>query len=261
LSVPTKNPLRWLALVAIDEPRLPPAEEIVDALRQNFNEASQLICASSTENLHTFIYGEHTVAVALVPQPIPWSQLEGPCATAWYWPDAADALRDQAAHLMVTLVDEGGRPIAKSRRLTEFVTAIASTCAARGIFWGPGRLVHQPEAFIDQARQMTVDNLPLFLWIDFRIERLAENISRLFTTGLAALGGIELEVGKYHGEPQALVDYVYNVAHYQLDQQKMIKDGERIGLTDQLQATANLRPSMLNKEMEVILLDFEATGE
>jgi len=253
--------LRWLALVALEEPRLPLAEEIVDALRQNFPESPQLACASSTEKLHTFVFGEHTVAVALVPRPIPWSQLEGPCATAWYWPDAADALQDQTAHLMVTLVDEGGRPIEKSRRLTELVTAIVLSCAARGIFWGPGRLVHQPEAFINQARQMTLDNLPLFLWIDFRIELLAENVCRLFTTGLAALGGAELEVGEYHGAAQELLDYVYNVAHYQLDQRKMIKDGERIGLTDQLQATAYLRPSIFNEEMEVVALDFEAASE
>jgi len=255
------NPLRWLALVALERPELPAFDQVAHYMKQHFADAPQLSAAGSTESLWTCTLGEYTAAVTLVAKPIPWSQLEGPCATAWYWPDACEALRDHAAHLLVTLVDEGGKAIEKSTRLTQLVTALVANSPARGVFWGPGRLVHPPQAFIDQALQLSADNLPLFLWIDFRVERTDNGAARLYTTGLEALGQNELEVAEFHGEPQQLLEYAYNVAHYLLDRRKVVNDGDTIGLADDLQAVAHRRPSMFDPKLEVIQLEFQTTGD
>ena len=202
--------------------------------------------------------GEYTAAAALVPRPIPWSQLEGPADTAWYWPEAAAAMRAHAAHLLVTLVDEGGRPITKSLALTRLTAALATTSPSVGVFWGPGRLVHPPMAFIEQAEQASETNLPLFLWVDFRVEQLNDGALRLYTTGLDALGGAELEAAHFDGLPQRLLEFAYNIAHYQLDRQKTIRDGDTIGLTEEVQVTARRAQSMLGGEMEVLQLEFAA---
>ena len=101
-----ENPLRWSALVALDSPHLPEPDELADALQQEFPDAPPFRPAGRTEALLTGQIGDYTFAVTLVPQPIPWSQLEGPCATAWYWPEAASDLRGHQAHLLLTLVDE-----------------------------------------------------------------------------------------------------------------------------------------------------------
>lgn len=265
------HPLRWLALVTQDTPALPELGAVAERLAAIFPDAPPLVAAGATENLITCSLGEYTVAATLVSRPIPWSQLEGPCATAWYWPDAADALRDHSTHLMVTLIDEGSKAAEKSICLTQFVTALVAAASATAVFWGPGRLVHQAQAFVEQAQQTSPDNLPLFLWIDFRIERaeLAERAEpeqaedgclRLFTTGLDALGQPELEVPRYRGDPQQLLENAYNVAHYLLDQRKVVNDGDTIGLTDALQATACLRPSMFDAKREVLQLAFDSTG-
>ena len=182
-------PLRWLALVALDSPLLPAGERVAERLARHFPDAPPLGISQSTERLMTCTLGEQPVAVTLAPHPIEPSRLEGPCATAWYWPEATDALRGHSAHLLVMLVDEGGSAVDKSRRLTQFVTAIADQTEALGILWGPGHLIHPRAAFIEQARQMTEDNLPLYLWVDFRIEQAgpADRVDvptlRLFTTG------------------------------------------------------------------------------
>jgi hypothetical protein len=259
------HPLRWLALVALEEARLPRFEEVAAWYEEHFPaplkrcspEWCSPVLSSATENLLTLTVGEATAAVSLVPRPIPWSQLEGPAATAWYWPEASAALRHHAAHLLVALVDEGGRPIEKAMTLTRLVTAVAAASPSVGIFWGPGRLVHSPEAFIEQAVQMSEGNLPLFLWVDFRIEESASGGVRLFTTGLEALGATEMEVRDYGGDAQELLNYAYNIAHYQLDQRKVIRDGDTIGLTDEVQVTAHRGLSMLGGEMEVLQLEFE----
>ncbi len=254
------NPLRWLALVMLDEPLLPAFDEVARFVGQSFSDAPTMTVAGSSENMFTCTLGEYTAAATLVPRPVPWSQLEGPCATAWYWPTAAEALGDHAAHLLVTLIDEGGKSVEKSVSLTQLVAGLLGGSRSPGVFWGPGRLVHPAQAFIDQAVQSTAADLPLFLWVDFRVERTDAGTTRLYTTGLAALDGTELEVTDFSGEPQQLLEYAYNIAHYQLCQGKPINDGDTIGLNDEVQVTARRGGSMFDDKLEVVQLEFQAPG-
>ena len=251
------HPLRWLTLIALERPMLPAFESVAALYAERYPDAPPLKLASATDSLLALTLGEFTAAATLVPRSIPWSQLEGPAETAWYWPGAAEALREHAAHLLVTLVDEGGKAIDKAIAVTRLTAALAATTPSVGVFWGQGRLVHPPVAFLEQAAAMRGDNMPLFLWVDFRVERIDGGGVRLFTTGLDALGGVEIEAPRFDGHPQLLVKYVYNIAHYQLERRKVIKEGDVIGLTDDVQATARRGTSMLGGEMEVIRLEFE----
>jgi hypothetical protein len=251
------HPLRWMSLIALTGAELPSFDDIARADRELFPDTAPLVASQATDSLVTLTVDDFTAAATLVPRPIPASQLEGPAATAWYWPDAAETLAGHAAHLMVTLIDEGGRPLVKALALTRLTAAIAAAAPSVGVFWGPGRLVHQPTAFVEQAQTSRPHNLPLFLWIDFRIEPAGDGSSvRLFTTGLDALGAEELEVEGYHGDPRELVGFVYNVAHYLLDRRKVINDGDTIGLTDAVQVTAHRGPSILGGDLEVLSLSF-----
>jgi hypothetical protein len=251
------HPLRWLALVALDEPVLPSFDACARWYAARYPDAPSPSPAGATESLQTLALGDLTAAVTLVRRPIPWSQLEGPAATAWYWPEAATALRSHTAHLLVTVVDEGGRAVDKAAALTRWTAAIAANSSASGVFWGPGRLVHPPAAFVDQAARIAADDWPLFLWVDFRIESDGAAGLRLFTTGLDALGVCEIEVDRFHGEAQTLLDAAYNFGHYQLTTGKAIRDGESVGLSDTLEATVRRGPSLLGGDLEVLRLELE----
>ncbi len=251
------HPLRWTTLVALERAELPPFARLAGAYAEQFPDAPPLQPAGTTENLLTLTVGDDTAAATLVPRPIPAGQLAGPAAAAWYWPDAADALQAHAAHLLVTLVDEGGRPLHKALALTRLTAALAGVSPSVGVYWGPGRLVHPPGPFIEQAATAGEHNLPLFLWVDFRVEAAGDGSLRLFTTGLEALGTEEIEVPHFVGGAGELVGFVYNVAHYMLERRKTIGEGDTIGLTDAVQVTAHRGPSMLGGELEVVRLEFE----
>jgi len=251
------SPLRWSSLIVLEDKQLPEFADVARFITENFDDPPVMEQAGSTENLFTGTIGGYTAAVTLVDRPIPWFQLEGPCATAWYWPTAAEALKEHAAHLLVVLVDEGGKAVDKSIRLTQLVAGLLATSASQGVLWGPGRLVHPPQAFLDQATQLKPTDLPLFLWVDFRVERGEDGICRLYTTGLEALGQTEIEVPSFAGEPQVMLEYAYNIAHYQICKQKEINEGDTIGLTEDVQAVASRGPSMFDPEMEVVQLAFE----
>jgi hypothetical protein len=99
--------------------------------------------------------------------------------------------------------------------------------------------------------------LPLFLWIDFRVEPRDDGGLRAYTTGLETLGQPEIEVKRFDGVPQALIRHLYNFAHYLLDRKQVVRDGDTIGLTEDVSVTACREPSMLGGDMEVLRLDFD----
>ena len=244
-------------MIALAREELPEPEPVITDLAGLAGTFGPPKLASQTERMATLDWGDATAAYTLVPRPIPPSQLDGPCSTAWYWPEAAIALQDHPAHLLITLVDEGRDAPSKSMRLTWLTVAVANRVPAAGILWGPGGLIHQPQAFAQQAEQMTRDDLPLYLWIDFRIESANETQHRLFTTGLTAFDRKELEVANFVGSPQQLLDDAYNVAHYLLVHPSVVKDADTIGLPDGRHATARHESSMLGDDQEVIRLDFD----
>lgn len=254
--------LRWLSLILLDQPELPEVEAFGRAFQANATTDQELHVGQSGDRLLTCTVGDFTAAITLIDKPVPWEQLEGPCETAWYWPTAADELRDHQAHLLVTLIDEGGRSIEKSTILTQLAAAAVTACqTVRGVFWGPGRLVHPRDGFLGQAEQMDAENLPLFLWIDFRVEQVEASICRLYTTGLEALGQTEIEVERFAGTPQELLEHAYNIAHYLLIGSKAVEDTHIIGLTDELQAIVSRGPSFLDADLEVLQLSLETTAE
>jgi hypothetical protein len=247
----------WLALVAVAEPELPSPEAVRNSLVGLAPEAQLLELTSQTSGMATFQWGDATAAYTLVPRPIPWSQLEGPCEVAWYWPDAAQKMREHAAHLLVTLVDEGRDDVAKSLCLTQFTAAIVENCQAVGVVWAAAGLVHPPDGFMDLARDLSRELLPLHLWIDFRLMPSDDGSLSLFTTGLEAFDRREIEVLCYHGEAQSLMDHAYNVAHYAIDHVALIKDGDTMGLPGEVQATVRHAKSKLDDGRDVLQLEFE----
>ena len=247
----------WMALVPLAEGRLPEFEHARTFHRHHWSQWSPLEMSQQTASLVTYRAGDATGTYAVLPHPIPWSQLEGPCAVAWYWPNAAELLRHHPYHLLIAQVDEGRRTVQACLRFTSIVASLVESSAALGVLWGPASKVHEPGAFVTVAQQMSQEHLPLDLWVDFRIEQIADRQLRMFTTGLSVFGYPELEVAHYSGTVEELFGHAYNVAHMQLDKETTIRDGDTFGITDEVLATARVGPSMLDPAQEVTHLTFD----
>src|SRR5689334_22912247 len=94
-----------LAMVATSTNRLPDALGVLAACGLAPARAGGLIASLlgrkpvlpkeqqwNETNLVVACHGGH-LAVSLMPAPIPWSSLEGPCATSWWWPQATAQMR------------------------------------------------------------------------------------------------------------------------------------------------------------------------
>lgn len=251
-----------IALVALSGRTLPDAESVVAELGRLAPDAPPPKVTSQTGAAFTIGWPDQATANAtLVDKPIPWSRLEGPCATAWYWPEAADRMKPHTDHLFLTLLDEHSRAIDRSFRLTRFAVAAVGAAPALGLVWGATGAVHDPAAFADLAARSSKTDLPLHLWVDFRVYQ-HDHAGRFgfFTTGMEALGHRELEVPAFEGDPQRLIAAAYNIAHYVLERDATLKDAEVIGLPDESQVTVREERSLVDPEQEVFRLEFETAG-
>jgi hypothetical protein len=78
-----------IAMVALNSSRMPDGARVLATLRERFPDSpvpSRL--REDARDMLSFRIGDAMAVVSLVPGPIPWPDLEGPCATAWWWPEA-----------------------------------------------------------------------------------------------------------------------------------------------------------------------------
>jgi hypothetical protein len=245
-----------LSMVALNQPSLPDTSEMLDTFAALSGVQVNPQAVEAKPSTMAFPLGGNTAAVALMPAPIPWSRLEGPCETAWWWPEAGARLRGHCNHLLVALGGDEGDTARRSVVLTHLLAAIAAHVDAAGIFWGGGALVHEPQVFFEEARKATPEKLPLHLWIDFRIESNDDGTLRLFTTGLKALDKLEIEIPRSRHTPTELYDFAYAIADYQLSLGAMIRDGHTVGRNDDEQVMATHAPSIWDSNLTVLRLDY-----
>lgn len=245
-----------LSMVALDTPSLPRRQEMLETLASLSGTTVDPRAVEAKEDAMVFPLGGNTAAVALRPSPIPWSNLEGPCETARWWPEAGQKMCGHNSHLLVVLTGETGDAVRHWLALTHLTAAVAAHSDAAGIYWGGGTLVHDPRVFLEEARRATPENLPLHLWIDFRIESNDDGTLRLFTTGMKALDKMEIEIPRSRHEPAEVFDFACSIAYYILSRGAEIRDGHTVGRCEDEKVPAAHAPSMWDSEITVLRLDF-----
>ena len=220
-----------ISMIMLNSPQLPRIEDIVSAYTRMWSETPRFKSPKQENDILTFDCKAGLCAIALMPAPIPWNNIEGPCSTAWYWAEAEEVLKPHRSHIIITMQQRTDR-VSIALAVTKLTATVASLLMAPGIYWGDGTLVHSTESFLQQAKVMSREYLPLYLWVDFRVNRNDDNSLTLFTTGLSAFDLMEIEVVHSLLQPDLLIDKAFNIAHYLLDNGPVLKDGDTIGVSE-----------------------------
>jgi uncharacterized protein DUF4261 len=183
----------------------------------------------TTEEMFAFRVGNQEVIIATMPAPIPWADLEGPCATSWLWPDAAKILEQHQQHLVVTALSDQG-PIERATLLTQVLASVLATCPeAVGLYWGAATLVVPSALFQEFTTKVLPIGLPVHLWVDVRVGQSPGGPSTGFTVGLSALGHMEFETLDSPVSPGELRERLFHLADYVLTNGPVIRDGNTVG--------------------------------
>ncbi len=235
-----------VAFVALNSPRMPTQEQVISLMRTKY--AADPVATAELdekrggsgkqkkgnegEKPETVFVGipDGMAFYSLMPAPIPWGDLEGPCRTTLFWPDAEKELRNHTHHFIVSLMGGRGIPLERHIWCTKFVAAVAELSDAAGVYWGNGTVVNSPAVFCSQAEVLTADDLFPPLWIDHRIWKDGRKV-RFATTGMQAFDLPELEAEAEACPPGELFEFCGDLVIYVIKRGGPIPDGDTIGRT------------------------------
>jgi hypothetical protein len=243
-----------VAKVVLAEPKLPQEQEIREALARIRRDAGTLDLTRAEGDSLVFQFEGETAAVSLLAEPMPLQEIQRAVAAAWYWPAGAETLGRSGAQILVGVLPDSGDWVESALRLTNLAAAAADAAKGKAVFWAAAGLVHSPDAFAAYARQMSRQDLPLYLWIDFHLHGEADGTCSLYTTGLAAFQSPEIEVYGSRREPQNLVGRVYDIVHYLLVKGAVLHEGDTIGRSGEEKIEIHLGPSRRDLARRVVQL-------
>jgi hypothetical protein len=182
----------------------------------------------------SFKVGDEFLALVHIPVPYPAADLEGPIATSGMWPPqpAVENVKRHRSHLLITMTFGAGDPVRRRLILTAVTALAAKQPGTAAVYWPEGTLVIYPPLFIEMAETInSPDAPPLYLWVDLRAFRNKDETTGLFTTGLAPLGHMEIEIPSIDMEPGELREWLLNIMYYLLENGPVLKHGETIGMS------------------------------
>ncbi len=204
----------------------------------------------------SFRLGSSDVILGTIPAAVPWSDLEGPCATSLLWRDAASILQTHKAHVIVTISGELD-PIALSSLLTQVSASVMdSSPFAIGVLWTNAALIVPKALFIEFAVKILPSGPPLDIWVDFRVGKISEKSSSGFTTGMNALGLMEFETQAANEIPSELRKRFSSLARYVILNGPVIKDGDTVGENADEQIRVVYSDSQFGNKSKVMRLDY-----
>lgn len=124
------------------------------------------------------------------------------------------------------------------------------------VYWPEATQVLFPKVFVDMARTInTPDAPPLYLWVDLRAFRNEDGATGMFTTGLAPLGHMEIEIPRIEMDPGELREWLLNIIYYLLEKGPVLKHGQTIGMSAEHQISIKHTASSFGHSGKVIRLE------
>jgi len=207
----------------------------------------------------SFNVSDQFVAIIHVSAPHPSDDLEGPLTTSWMWPKkpSIEGVREHRSHLLITLTCGVSGPVQRRRTLTAVTALAAKQPGVMAVFWPDATHVIFPSVFVDMAKVFNSPGAPppLYLWVDLRAFRNDDGTVDLFTTGLASLGHMELEIVNIAMEIGDLREWVIDIMNYLLEHGPVLKHGQTIGMTADQKLHIRHCPSSFGHPGKVIRLE------
>lgn len=183
------------------------------------------------DNTAMFKVDGESVAVALMPAPIPSAEFEDMYGYSYLWKDAEAEIKEHRQHAIVSILSGDSKPLKKYSLLTKINASVLRTCEnAIGVYQGASTLLLPKELYVDFANFLLEDILPIQLWIYIGIIDNG-NTSSVYTYGLKEFGKEEMEIINSDMESCMVYDFLISILDYVLSRDVILKHGETIGFT------------------------------
>lgn len=226
----TAVPMRTVSgVVLLREAKAPDFRALLPALRKDWGfvvDSSQL-----GDKKITLYSGGLTVVVQYVNYPVAPAEVRSAAEGAWLWGTAREEAPRHQAQLTLAVVGAGQAPVTVYKAYTRVAAALLENTRAYGIYLPRHYLLHSRDFFLEAARQMDRDELPLYCWVYFGMFQL-DGLSCAYTYGLDDFGMLDLEIVR---TPKSLAEahaVLYDAAREALRSGKPWQEGAVVESVD-----------------------------
>jgi len=196
-----------------------------------------------------------TVVIIFMPMPIPWGDIESTAKYAYNWAAAENELAGHEAHIIVSFLNGSNDSVKRFSILTAVTCAIIRTHNSIGVYKGAQSLLIPAKQYLAEVKKRNSrSQLPLNLWLYFGLRTIDEKHYG-YTYGLTAFDKKEMEITASKKELLEIREFLYNIAHYLIENNVSFEDGQTCSISEKDVVTITLAKGQFN-EGEVFRLGF-----
>ena len=186
--------------------------------------------SESNQEASLLIIDNYLVTIAHMPMPIPGDEVKSAADYNYFWLNGINEASKHEGHVIASIMDAGKDPLKENILFNKVVASILSTCNSLGVYIGGRTLLLKKDFYLVNCEVMSDQNLPLYSWIYFGL-RQENGKQSVYTYGLADFDKPEMEIINSKHSLKELNEIMFNMAHYVLTADVILKDGETIGTT------------------------------
>ena len=252
--------LTSLATILLPGPPGHTLEGIRECFQRHWPEMAEMAGAEIRDAVLSWSYSGQEIYVSRMAAPMPWGDLEGPCATSVLWKNATAEVMTHKEHLLVVIMGEAA-PVERARLLTRITAALLlANPSALGVSWASSAVVVPAAIFLDFALKILPSGPPLWIWVDFRVGANPDGSAAGFTQGMAGLGLMEMETRNAMESPAALRERLNCLAAYLIDKGMVIQQGHSVGTSAEEVIVVEFGPSSFGHAGDVMKLNYGAVA-
>lgn len=201
-------------------------QQLIHDLKTEWN--IEIIDEDENEEALVVSIDDMTIALSLMPAPVPNGEAEQNAANNYLWKDAVEVTKAHQAHIMAAVI--GNAPLIERGKL--FVKLLAACCKqpnACGVY--TSGTVFEPRFYMEFANMMKEDLLPIYNWIWFGLYQSEKGVN-CYTYGMRTFGKDEMEVLDADANPSDVQEFLSSLVSYVLEYDVTLNDGETIGFTE-----------------------------
>lgn len=226
------------------------ATPFLDELKTEWN--IQLTNLDQKKGSLDFTVDGQSVSVKFNNEKIGYATLQPSAEISWLWKNAEVESAKNKSYYAVSVTGKGA--LETNKLFTKIVAAVLDNTNSSGIFIPNRFLLLSKGYYLESAKNMTDQELPLYLWVYFGLLQ-NENKSSGYTFGMPELGFNDIEIIDSGRNLQEVHAMVYEIAHIVLLQNRRLKDGESVENSENQMVKVSLSPAKFVEDTTV-KLDF-----
>ncbi len=230
--------------------------DIEKILKKDWPELPLITNFDYKEGTSVFDMGEYHVAIGAMPAPIPQQDLEYPINTAMQWNEAGKEISLHKNHYVVFVSKKNGSFVEVNMLLTKIVKSFSNFINAIGIYWGGSEQIISTKVFGIYCEIIKEKMYPIPIWVKITGYKNEDGSYYLYTVGLNEFNHKNIEIMNYKESFSNGYSFLLELSNYILSGEKVINDGDTVGLSEKQKIKVKYKKSELKKDEDVMSLFF-----